>query len=101
MNTTLFCSFQARLEQVDGEWRAVEDGLGLNARGASVEEATTRLQQAINLMLDTLVENGGVEAVKARLNRAGLVFTLAESEEQPVRRTLPLMLSLAKSLDPA
>lgn len=98
---TLYCSFQARVEEVDGEWAAIEEGLGLSAHGATVEEATSRLSQAINVLLDTLLEHGGIDAVKARLNRAGLVFTLAEPEEQIVRRTLPLMLSLAKSLEPA
>jgi len=99
--STLYCSFQARAERVDAEWRAIEDGLGLTAYGATVEEASTRLSQAINILLDTLLEAGGVEAVKARLNRAGLVFSLAEQEDQPMRRTLPLTLSLAKSLEPA
>jgi len=98
---TLYCSFQARVERVDVEWRAIEDGLGLSAYGSTVEEASNRLSQAINILLDTLLETGGVEAIKTRLNRAGLIFTLAEQEEQPTRRTLPLTLSFAKSLEPA
>jgi predicted RNase H-like HicB family nuclease len=98
---TLYCSFQARVEEVDGEWTAIEEGLGLSAHGATVEHATTRLSQAINVMVDTLLEHGGIDAVKARLNRAGLVFTVAEAEDQPIRRTMPLMLSLAKSLERA
>ena len=97
---TLYCSFQARVERVGGEWRAIEESLGLSAYGPTLEEASNRLSQAINILVDTLLETGGVEAVKARLNRAGLVFTLAEQEEQPVPRTLPLTLSLAKSLEP-
>jgi hypothetical protein len=98
---TLYCSFQARVERLQTEWLAIEDGLGLSAHGSTVEAASSRLSQAINILLDTLLETGGVEAVKSRLNRAGLIFALTEGEEQVTRRTLPLTLSVAKSLEPA
>jgi predicted RNase H-like HicB family nuclease len=97
--TTLYCSLQARIEEIDGEWRAIEDALGLTARGATPDEATSRLSKAIDLLVDALMEHGGVDAVTARFNRAGVVFTLSDPNDQPVRRTLPLMLSVAKSLE--
>jgi hypothetical protein len=97
---TIYSSIQAHIEELDGEWRAVQDSLGLTAYGATVEEASTRLTQALNLLLDTLFKTGGTAAVEERLNQAGLLFQISKPEEK-VRRTLPLMLSLVKQLDPA
>src|SRR5438045_255296 len=97
---TIYATLQAQIEELEDEWRATQDGLGLFAYGKTAEEASTRLMIAVDLLMDTLLKHGGAGALKARLDRAGIVFSVSEKPEN-VHRTLPLMLSVAKALNPA
>jgi hypothetical protein len=95
---TIYSSLPAQTEELEHEWRATQDALGLYAYGKTADEASQRLTTALNLLVDTLMEQGGLQAVTGRLEQAGILFTVEEKGHN-VRRKLPLMLSLAKTVD--
>jgi hypothetical protein len=93
-------SLPAEIEQIEGHWCATQKGLGLYAYGETAEEASSRLMEAVNFMVDTLMKYGGSDAVTQRLGKAGIPFEVGD-EPHPQHGTLNLLLAFSKSLEPA
>ena len=89
---------EGRTEELPDRWRSVQEELGLYAYGATADEAAARMRDALTLLVDTLLESGGIEAVTSRFQKAGLKVEVAEKSEREPRK-LPLVLTLSRSLD--
>jgi predicted RNase H-like HicB family nuclease len=90
----LYTTLTAKTVQLDERWCATQDGLGLYAYGKSAEEASSRLLQAVDLLLETLMENGGPDAVTRELEKAGIALNQTNTVKEPLSLALPLAISL-------
>ena len=75
----------SEVSQSNNEWRATYPPFGLTVREDTEEAARTRLVTAINLLEDALIDQGGIERVKARYNFAGVdlgVFKLDQLKDK-------------------
>ena len=89
---------EGRTEELPDRWRSVQEELGLYAYGATADEAASRMRDALSMLVDTLIESGGIQAVTDRFEKAGIKVEVAQqSDHEP--RTLPLVLTLSRSLD--
>ncbi len=51
----LYTTLTAETVEMEDRWCATQDALGLYAYGKSAEEASSRLLQAVDLLLETLM----------------------------------------------
>jgi hypothetical protein len=95
---TIYATLPAQVEEVNGYWCAIQDGLGLVAHGDTADHASARLITAANLLFDELLKYGGKDALTKSLERAGITFTISEDGGE-ARKTLPVVLSFAKPIE--
>jgi predicted RNase H-like HicB family nuclease len=89
---------EAETEQDNGRWIARQRDLALYAYGETPEEASARLMEAMHLLVEVLMEHGGVDAVRRYFREAGIELTMTEKADES-HQTFPLTLTLTKSLE--
>jgi hypothetical protein len=66
----------------DGGFRVAHKGLGLFAYGESQEDAAERFKTAYKVLGETIWRNVGIDALKERLDRAGVKYH-EDTESRP------------------
>jgi hypothetical protein len=97
-DVTIYTTLAAETKWVEDRWCATLNDLPLYAYGHSAEEATARLSDAMNGLIDTLMSVGGRAAVDVYMKRAGITLEMRDCTLAG-REPLAVIIPIARSLE--
>src|SRR5687768_11651794 len=95
---TLYTTLRAETRWVEDRWCATAKDLPLYAYGETAQEATARLSQAMDALIDTLMIVGGRVAVDDYMKRAGISLEIKDCSADG-REPLSVVIPVARSLE--
>jgi hypothetical protein len=93
----IHATFPAETRWVEDRWCATQPNTAVYAYGKTAQEASARLMEAMDALIDSLMIVGGEEAVRDYMKRMGLSFEISEAkhcQQESFSVVLPLMRSL-------
>jgi hypothetical protein len=92
-----YSSLPAETRWTHNRWCATQKNLALYAYGKTAQEASSRLMEAMDALVKTLIIAGGEQAVRDYMNRVGLPFEIGNGDDEkraPISAMLPFVCSL-------